>query len=99
VNLLAPYGTVAIVGVLAGVEGPLPIPSLMFKRAKVEGVLVSDYTPEEALGQWSKIVATLQKRSFRPIIDKVFPFTEYHAAVEHLKSSPFGKVVLTMPNR
>ena len=99
VNLLAPYGTVGVVGVLAGVEGPLPIPSLMFKRAKVEGVLVSDYTPEEAPGEWAKIVATLHKRSFRPIIDKVFPFADYLAAVEHLKASPFGKVVLTLPGR
>lgn len=99
VNLLAPYGVVGVVGVLAGVEGPLPIPSLMFKRAKVEGVLVSDYLPEEAPDEWAKIISTLNKRSFRPIIDKVFPFEDYLAAVEHLKGSPFGKVVLTFPGR
>lgn len=97
VHLLAPYGRVGVVGVLAGVEGPLPIPSLMFKRAVVQGILVSDYPKEEALGEWNKIVDVLGRSNSRPIIDKVFPLSDYRGAVEHLQSSPFGKVVIRIP--
>jgi NADPH2:quinone reductase len=97
VHLLAPYGTVGVVGVLAGVEGPLPIPSLMFKRAKVQGILVSDYPPAEAQGEWDRIVATLARRSFKPIMAGTFPFANYLGAIEALKASPLGKIVITIP--
>lgn len=96
VHLLAPNGLVGVVGVLAGIEGPVPIPSLMFKRACIQGILVSDYEPADGPKEWQKIVDTLAKRNFRPIIDKVYPFEDYLSAVERLKGSPFGKVVLTM---
>lgn len=94
VHLLAPYGMVGVVGVLAGIDGPVPIPSLMFKRARVQGVLVSDYSPRDAVQQWQAIVAALATKGFRPIIDRSFPWQDYRAACDHLKSSPFGKVVL-----
>jgi NADPH:quinone reductase-like Zn-dependent oxidoreductase len=94
VHLLAPHGVVGVVGVLAGIDGPVPIPSLMFKRARIQGILVSDYTPEDAVQQWKAIVAALATKGFRPIIDRVSPWQDYQAACDHLKGSPFGKVVL-----
>lgn len=99
VHLLAVGGMVGVVGVLAGIEGSIPIPSLMFKRGRVQGILVSDYPPPEAGKQWTAIVQTLAKRDFRPIIDRVFRWEQYKEACDYLKSSPFGKVVLTLPRR
>lgn len=94
VHLLAPHGMVGVVGVLAGIDGPVPIPSLMFKRARIQGILVSDYSPQDAVRQWQAIVAALASKGFRPFVDRVFPWEEYRAACDYLKSSPFGKVVL-----
>lgn len=99
VHVLAVGGMVGVVGVLAGIEGPVPIPSLMFKRARVQGILVSDYPPDQAGKEWAAIVRTLATRNFRPIVDRLYPLDQFRAACDYLKTSPFGKVVLTQPGR
>lgn len=94
VHLLAPGGKVCVVGLLAGVMGSVPIPSLLFKQASIEGVLVSGYTADEAHSAWRKIVETLQKHDDRPLVDGCYPAQEYERAFARLRESPFGKVVL-----
>lgn len=98
VHLLAPHGRVGAIGVLGGVEATIPIPSLMFKRGSIHGILVSDVTPETAQAQWKEIVAVLKtaKSMDRPIVDSVFPLEKFVQAFERLASSPFGKVVVQM---
>lgn len=93
-TLLAPHGVVGVVGVLAGTDGTVSIPSLMFKRATIKGILVSDYTPAEAGDHWKRIVETLDKKGFKPVIDSTYPLADYAQAVDRLKGSPFGKVVI-----
>lgn len=95
VHLLGIKGKVCVVGLLAGVEGTIPIPSLMFKQASVEGVVVSAYTVEEAQESWTQIVETLAKAGHKPILEGSFPFDAYPNAFDRLRSAPFGKVVLT----
>lgn len=95
VHLLGNHGRVEVVGLLAGVEGAIPIPSLMFKEAVVEGVVVSGYSPEESLQAWNGIVGALQAVGHKPIIDSQHPFEDYLKAFDRLRKSPFGKVVLT----
>ncbi|MFO0947060.1 MAG: zinc-binding alcohol dehydrogenase family protein [Planctomycetota bacterium] len=94
VHLLGIKGKVCVVGLLAGVEGSIPIPSLMFKQASVEGVVVSAYSAEESQDSWTQIVETLAKVGRKPILEGSFPMTDYLAAFERLRSAPFGKVVL-----
>lgn len=96
VHMLASHGKVCVVGLLAGVNGPVPIPSLLFKQASIHGVLVSGYTPQEAQHAWSQIVKTLQQHDDRPPIDSTFAINDYHQAFDRLRKSPFGKVVLNI---
>jgi NADPH2:quinone reductase len=94
VHLLDIAGRVSVVGVLAGIDGVVPIPALMFKRASIHGVLVTDDTPEQAHAAWRKIVELLGRSQSRPIIDSRFPLTDAQAAFEKLRSNVFGKVVI-----
>lgn len=95
VQLLGVKGKVLVVGLLAGVDGVIPIPSLMFKQCAVEGVVVSAYTPEESRTAWDGIVAAIASIKARPIVDRAFPLANYLDAFDRLKGSPLGKVVLT----
>jgi len=96
VHLVAPRGYVGELGVLGGVEGAVPIPSLMFKRASIHGILVSGSTPEEAQHEWTRIVDVLSRSGRRPVIDRSFALADYAAAFERLAQHPLGKVVVDM---
>lgn len=96
VHLLGNYGRVGVVGVLAGIEAAIPIPALMFKRASIHGILVSDDDPKSAQQAWSSIVSLLQKSGRKPVIDRVFPFQQTRSAFDHLRSDVFGKVVVEL---
>lgn len=97
VHLLGPGGRVSVVGVLGGLEGTVPIPSLLFKQASLSGILVTGYSPAEARAAWDKIVETLARTGARPIVDSRFPVPEFREAFRRLQQSPFGKVVLDVP--
>jgi NADPH2:quinone reductase len=98
IHLLGHGGRVGVVGLLAGVEGTVPIPSLLFKRASIHGVLVSDYLPLEAAAAWKRISDTLAAAGARPVVDSVFPLDRFPEAFARLKSAEaFGKIVLEMP--
>jgi NADPH:quinone reductase len=94
VHLLGLHGRVSVVGVLGGVEGTIPIPALMFKRASIHGVLVTDDTPQQAQSAWKQIVTSLNRTQSRPIIDQRFPLKEVAAAFEKLSGDVFGKVIV-----
>lgn len=94
VHLLGNRGRVEVVGLLAGVEGSIPIPSLMFKQGVVEGVVVSAYTTAECHESWKGILGALAQGGHMPLIDSVHKFDAYPAAFERLKAAPLGKVVL-----
>lgn len=93
VHMLGNNGVVSVVGILAGVEGVIPIPSLMFKVARIQGILVSSKPPVESSEDWRQIVEILAKAKTRPVIDSTYPLSEFRAAFAKLASSPFGKVV------
>lgn len=97
IHLLGVQGRVAVVGVLAGVESVIPIPSLMFKRASIHGVLVTEDAPEKAQKSWSQLVGLMEKAGVRPAVCHVYPLDSVEAAFEHLRADVFGKVVVEIP--
>jgi NADPH2:quinone reductase len=97
VHLLGRGGVVAECGVLAGVEGPVPIPALMFKQATIVGILVSAYSAADSQAAWAQVVETLARNHTKPIVDRVFSWAEYRAAFDALRSGPFGKIVVQLP--
>ena len=94
VHLLGVHGRVSVVGILGGVEGTVPIPALMFKRASIHGVLVTDDTPQQAQSAWEQIVTLMNRTQSRPIIDSRFPLSDAAAAFEKLRGNVFGKVIV-----
>lgn len=94
VHLLGTRGRVSVVGLLAGVEGTVPIPALLFKRASIHGVLVSDDSPSKSQASWKRIVELMNRAGYRPTIDSTFPLDEAPAAFEKLRGNVFGKVVV-----
>ena len=83
-------GHVALIGVLSGGGEVNPMPVLM-KAVRLQGVFVGSRAMFEAMNR------AVAERKMRPVIDRVFPFTEVHAAYRHLESgSHFGKIVVRM---
>ena len=97
IHLLGVHGRVSVVGILAGVEAVIPIPALMFKRASIHGVLVTDDSPEEAQNSWRQIVGLMDRERVRPIVCSKYPLEAAATAFEKLKGDVFGKVVVEIP--
>lgn len=95
-HLLGIRGRISVVGLLAGVDATIPLASLIFKRAVIQGVLVGDDSPQQARQAWDRIVSLLAAGRERPVIDSLFPLSSLRQAVDRLRAAPFGKVVLTV---
>jgi NADPH:quinone reductase-like Zn-dependent oxidoreductase len=81
-------GTIALIGVLAGLGEVNPMPILM-RAIRVQGIFVGSRAMFEAMNR--AIAASL----LHPVIDRVFPFDQAVEALNHLESgSHFGKVVI-----
>jgi NADPH2:quinone reductase len=70
--------------------------SLFFRRNRIGGVAVGDYTPEAAQEAWSEIVRRLSAIGKRPVIDTVFPFEQVPDAFRRLAEGPMGKVLVKL---
>jgi NADPH:quinone reductase-like Zn-dependent oxidoreductase len=82
-------GTMSLLGILAGTQGPVNTYAIFQKNIRVYGVYVGSVAMFEAL------VRALDAARIEPVIDRVFPFADTRAAYEHLASGThFGKVVI-----
>jgi NADPH:quinone reductase-like Zn-dependent oxidoreductase len=82
-------GTVAFVGLLTGMTSEVDLVTFMGKSARVTAVDVGSRAMFEAM---TRAMAT---HRVRPVIDRVFPFTETRDAFRHLASrTHVGKVVV-----
>jgi NADPH:quinone reductase-like Zn-dependent oxidoreductase len=83
-------GHVALIGVLAGLGSFNPMLVLM-KGIRLQGVFVGSRAMFEAM------LRVIVEKRIKPVIDRVFPFTDAVTAFHHLESgSHFGKVVMKM---
>lgn len=81
-------GRIYLIGVLAGAATVNPMPILM-KNIRVQGIFVGSREMFEAM---NRAIALAQ---LRPVVDRVFGFSEIRAALRHLESGAhFGKVCL-----
>ena len=82
-------GTMSLLGILAGLQGPIDTYSIFHKNLRVHGLYVG------SVAMFEDLVRALEASKIEPIIDQVFPFAEARAAYEHLASGKhFGKVVI-----
>ena len=87
-------GRISVVGRSAGEVPNFNTASLFFKRNRIGGVAVSDFTAEQAQAAWKEITGRLNAMGQKPVIDHVFPFEEVKQAFARLAEGPMGKVLI-----
>jgi NADPH2:quinone reductase len=87
-------GRISVVGRSAGPVPELNTGSLFFRRIRVGGVAVGDYTPADAQAAWKEILQRLTAAGKKPVVDSVLAFEEVKAAFAKLARGPMGKVVV-----
>ena len=94
VAMLGSGGRVSVVGRSGGAVPEFNTASLFFRRNRIGGVAVADFTPESAQQTWQEIVGRLDALGKRPLVDHVFAFEDVKAAFARLDRGPMGKVVI-----
>jgi NADPH:quinone reductase len=94
IAMLGYGGRISVVGRSGGAVPEFNTASLFFRRNRIGGVAVSDYTPESAQAAWKQIVPRLNAIGQRPVVDHVYPFEEVKAAFGRLAQGPMGKVLV-----
>jgi NADPH:quinone reductase len=94
IAMLGYAGRISVVGRSAGPVSEFNTASLFFRRNRIGGVAVSDFSPATAQTTWKDIVHRLGAMGKRPVIDRVFPFEETKQAFARLAQGPLGKVVI-----
>jgi NADPH2:quinone reductase len=94
VALLGYGGKISVVGRSGGAVPEFNTGTLFFRRNRIGGVAVGDFTPETAQVAWKEIVRRMAESGARPVVDRVFPFEEVVGAFARLAEGPMGKVVV-----
>jgi NADPH:quinone reductase-like Zn-dependent oxidoreductase len=82
-------GTVAFVGLLAGMNADVDLVAFMGKSARIEAVDVGSRQMFEAMNE------AIRFHAMHPVVDRVFGFGELGAALQYLEEAKhFGKVCL-----
>ena len=83
-------GTIAQMGVLAGVSDQLDIRPIFAKQLKIHGIYVGSRADFVAMNR------AIAQTKIKPVIDRVFAFEEFPAALRHMEAgSHFGKIVVS----
>jgi NADPH:quinone reductase-like Zn-dependent oxidoreductase len=86
-----PGGTISLIGVLTGNAGEVNPTSLIMRNVRLQGIFVGSREMFEAMNR------AIVLHKLRPVIDRVFSFTEVHQAFRHMESaSHFGKICIRM---
>jgi len=90
VNALAVGGRLSLIGILAGVESPLPTVAITRKRIVLQGIAMGHRKAFERMNR------AIEATSLRPVVDAIYPFEKAPGAFERLAKGPFGKVVISL---
>ena len=94
VALLGYGGRISVVGRSGGPVPEFNTSTLLFRRIRMGGVSVGDYTPQAALAAWENIVGRLDAMRQRPQVDTIVPFEEVKRGFARLAQGPMGKVLV-----
>jgi len=94
IALLGYAGRVSVVGRSGGAVPEFNTGTLFFRRNRIGGVSVGDYSPEAAQSAWREIVRRLDAAGQRPVVDGVYAFENVKEAFAHLAAGPMGKVLI-----
>jgi NADPH2:quinone reductase len=94
IALLGHGGRVSIVGRSGGTVPEFNTATLLFRRIRIGGVAVGDYTAPAAQAVWKEIVDRLENIGRRPLVDSTVSFEEVKKGFARLAQGPMGKVVV-----
>jgi NADPH2:quinone reductase len=94
IAMLGYAGRISVVGRSAGPVPEFNTASLFFRRNRIGGVTVADYSIDGAKAAWNQVVARLDAAVKRPVVDNVFPFLDVKDAFARLAEGPMGKVLV-----
>jgi NADPH:quinone reductase-like Zn-dependent oxidoreductase len=84
-------GQISFIGVLSGVGGPVDTVLVLMRSLRLRGIYVGSREMFEAMNR----AVALHK--MKPVVDRIFPFTEARAAMQYLESGAhFGKIVIKL---
>ena len=94
ISMLGHNGKVSVVGRLAGPVPEFNTSTLFFRRIKIGGVAVGDYTPPQSQAAWKALMEVMNRAGTKPLVDSVFPFEKLMDAFTRLEKGPMGKVLV-----
>ena len=94
IALLDYGGKISIVGRSGGTVPEFNTATLLFRRIRMGGVSVDDYTAQAAHAAWKEIVDRLDAIGQRPLVDNIVSFEEVKKGFGRLAQGPMGKVVV-----
>ncbi len=94
IALLDSGGDISVVGRSGGAVPEFNTASLLFRRIRIGGVSVSDYSAQAAQMVWEEIVSRLDAMGQRPQVDTIVPFEEVNRGFVRLAQGPMGKVLV-----
>lgn len=93
-TLLGYGGKISVVGRSGGAVPEFNTATLLFRRVRMGGVSVGDYTAQAAHVAWKEIVDRLEMIGRRPLVDSIVSFEEVQKGFIRLAQGPMGKVVV-----
>ncbi len=94
IAMLGYGGRISVVGRSGGAVPEFNTASLLFRRNRMGGVSVGDYTVQAAHVAWTEIVDRLDAMGQRPQVDTIVPFEEVKRGFVRLAEGPMGKVLM-----
>jgi NADPH:quinone reductase len=94
VAMLGYGGRISVVGRSGGTVPDFNTATLFFRRNRIGGVAVGDYTAESAHIAWVQIVDRLNAVRRRPVVDAILPFEDVKSGFARLAQGPMGKVLM-----
>ena len=94
VGLLNYGGRMSVVGRSGGPVPEFNTATLLFRRIRIGGVSVGDYSAEQAQAIWKEIVGRLDAIGRRPQIDSTVAFEKVKEGFSRLAQGPMGKVLV-----
>ncbi|HEY4072404.1 MAG TPA: NAD(P)-dependent alcohol dehydrogenase [Herbaspirillum sp.] len=89
-DAVAPEGRITCIGFLQGANVNFNVIPLLVKRAVIQGNSVAPRSAFEAMNR------AFDEYGIKPVIEKVYPFSDVPSAFEHLARGAFGKVVISL---
>ncbi|MFO0675403.1 MAG: NAD(P)-dependent alcohol dehydrogenase [Polyangiaceae bacterium] len=89
IRAVRPFGTISLIGILAGSSTDVSLLPVLMQNVRVQGVLVGSRNGFEAM---NRAIATSK---LEPVVDRTFAFDDARAAFEALRGAGhFGKLVV-----